>query len=343
MGYDILRNKIDIEWCNPSVKNKFTEWVNKIMGAQVTNFILGQFKVVGKANKYDVIYFPMDSHILILAIFRWLRIVRTPIVMLCHSSYNMRYIPTKKKRFFKRLERFVLFKALDRIVFASPRLLKNAMKDSKVPTRHQCCTHWGSHYGLMNVEGQEIDRSKGEYYLSIGFSKRDYPTLLKAFVRMPDVKLKIVSPPQNLLNGTGLDKLPDNVEVVANPFDNSRWTRMKELYRKAKAALIPVSLTSDVPSGATFLVAAMASGLPLVVTEMGNNFIDVEANGLGLNVKYKYIDGWVNAIKRLENDGDLLNRMADNNTHLAKTQYNYEKFSDDIFEHLKAVAAMKRR
>lgn len=339
MGYDILRDKIDIQWCNPSLDNWFTRKVDKILGAIVTGFQLGQFSIVKKANKYDVVYFPLDAHIIILAVLRRLRICRTPIVMICHSSYNMNYIASTKKRILKRIERAIIFHMLDKIVFASPYLLENAKKDFKIPKRHQNYIYWGGHYEFNNVEHLNIDRSKCEYYLTIGQAKRDYATIIKAFSTMPNVKLKIIYGGDDLLDGTDFTEMPKNIEKIDNPYDKNRWIRMREIYRNAKAAVIPISQSSDVPSGATFLVAAMASGLPTVTTDVGNNFIDVEEENIGLKVGMKDVDGWVKAITRLENNPDFLNTLAKNNTQKAKEVYNYENFTDEVLKILHDISA----
>ena len=88
-GYYTLKNKsADITWFTHnrcSCLYKFCKWLK----LPQLNQIFSQLSVVGKSKQYDVIYVGFDMHLLPLAVCKLLGLIKTPIFVLSHFSYNL--------------------------------------------------------------------------------------------------------------------------------------------------------------------------------------------------------------------------------------------------------------
>lgn len=330
MGYDKLCKMCEIDWYNPQVNNWFSRLVDKFAGAKIASFILGQFKLVKIANKYDLIYFPLDAHITILAILRFLKICKTPILMMSNTSFTSIDAPYGKIRFFKKIEWKLLLRTIDKIFFLSPDLMKRAVENNKIPLKFQSCVKWGANNEFYKTD---IKKGSASYYVAIGQAKRDFYTLVRAFQQMPNLKLLILARGNDVLKKIELESLPPNIEIIDNENDGQHWTRMKEIYKNAKASLIPLNRSSDIPSGGTVICESIASATPIIITKFDNMLLDIEGNGIGLYVEPHNVKDWIDKITSIENNPELINEMSNKEKKLSK-EYNYDKFSIDIYNKL---------
>ncbi len=331
MGFDYLKSKTDIEWCYPCLENKFTQFLDKLAGAHVTSFVLGQFLLIGKIRKYDIIFSPLDSHIFLLALFRKLRLCKAPIVMICHSTYRMDSIPSFKKRIFKWFEKQIVFHSVDKIVFLNDRIKMLSVGEMEYEV-----ANWGASSSFYKIDSS-IKCSKRNYYLAVGQAKRDYSTLIDAFSEMPSVQLKILARGEDVLRGIKRESIPSNISFISNPNDTDHWLRMRDIYAGAKASLIPLKISSDVPSGATVIVESVAAGVPIIISSMLSNYLDVDDNRIGVSVKTNTKEEWIECINRMELDGDILDSFSKNAINIAETRYNYHDYCEKILTILNSI------
>ncbi|MGB8699571.1 MAG: glycosyltransferase family 4 protein [Thermosynechococcaceae cyanobacterium] len=113
---------------------------------------------------------------------------------------------------------------------------------------------WG--IGKPDVQPQE-PLVPGDYICAIGGNARDYPTLMAAMKKLPDVQLAIVVRPDNLKNLS----VPSNVKVFVNlPMD-----RAMNILQYSRFMVLPLK-GSKIPCGHVTLVAAMHLGKAFVIT-----------------------------------------------------------------------------
>jgi glycosyltransferase involved in cell wall biosynthesis len=334
-GYDVLNTKnTKIDWLSPNFNNPKLKFIAKKTGLG-NNFmrLALQIDCINKSKNYDVIYSPHDLHLLPLAILRYLRICKTPIYMICHFSYNLSFVENKYKRLFKKIERYFVFKGIDKISFANDYTLHLALKDFNVPEKHQSVVNWGANisYFENNFDYLKIN-PETPYFAAMGSANRDYSTLIKAFTGIKS-NLNIFSK-LNKDNFPELD-IPNNVDFInLYKYGLESMNHLKEYYSKSVAVLIPVLQNSDVPNGATVLVEALASGKPLIVTDFESNYIDVEKEKIGIKVKKGDIKGWANAINWLLDNPNEAKDMGERSKKLATEKYNYLSFTKKILDNL---------
>lgn len=86
------------------------------------------------------------------------------------------------------------------------------------------------------------------------------------------------------------------------------------------------------------LVEALASGKPVIISDLKTNFIDVKAEGVGTTVKLQDSDGWKKTIKNLESNPDLLDEYSENALLLAKRKFNCHNFVYEISKYFEEFA-----
>lgn len=328
-GYLELRNKDDlqIDWFpNYYSKPKYKG------GSIVKRRLLAQIQCLMNASKYDVIYSPHDIHILPLAFLKYIGILKTPILMVCHFSYNMKFVKSPISKILKIIERFFVFRAVDQVLWADQEMLDLAKKDFKVPFKHQKIANWGANIDFFDLYLKSTTRSpKLEYFAAMGWANRDYVTLCKAF-EGTDLCLKILAGKRSMPNK------PYNVDFVdLSQYGFEGMARLREYYYDAIAICLPITTSNDVPNGATVLVEALAMGKPLLVTDSETNYIDVEKEKVGLKVKRNDVEGWQKALYYLVEHPEIRIQMGENARKLAENRLNLHVFTDNVYNELKKI------
>lgn len=289
-------------------------------------------RCVSRSKYYDIIYYPIDRHCILLALMRGLRLIKCPVVMLCHFSLNTKYVESKIKKAFKAIERNIVFRYFDKIIFPCDNL-KNIALELAPRTNHFGVAHWGADYNWYGKYRKQS--STCGYYMGSGGTNRDYPTLIKALVNT-DIKLKIYTSKSQIEHLKSLNP-SDNIDFIEASGDK-RKEILRSGYSNAKAVLIPISQINDVPNGATVLVEALASGKPVIISDLKTNFIDVKAEEVGTTVKLQDSDGWKKTIKNLESNPDLLDAYSENALLLAKRKFNSHNFANEISKYFEEFA-----
>ena len=328
-GYLELRKKNDlqIDWFpNYDAKPKYKG------GSIVKRKLWAQFQCLMNASKYDVIYSPHDIHILLLAFLKYIGILKTPILMVCHFSYNMKFVKSPISKILKRIERFFVFRAVDQVLWADQEMLELAKKDFTVPLKHQKVANWGANIDFFDSYIKSVKHSqKQDYFAAMGWANRDYMTLCKAFDGTT-LSLKILAGKRSIPNK------PNNVDFVdLSKYGIEGMARLREYYFDAIAICLPITTSNDVPNGATVLIEALAMGKPLIVTDSETNYIDVEKEKVGLKVKRSDVDGWRKALYYLVEHPEIRMQMGINARKLAESRLNLHMFTDNVYNELKIL------
>lgn len=327
LGYDFLNERFEVDLLWPNRENKVVKLLAKILGDEIYRIIL-QLKCILKSGKYDLIYSPHDIHIFFLAFFRLIKICRSPIVMVCHFTYNTKFIPNNKTRFIKKFVRTFIYKGIDRILFANKLTMDIAAQDFEIPQRHLNYISWGGDTKYYNPRYFNSPPTN-DYYLAAGSTNRDYDTLIKAFAKLNNIKLVISD---RNISRTSYSIPNVSYDDLNNTKD--RFQALRKYYYNATAILLPIKEINDVPNGSTTILEALAMGKPIVLTDIATNYIDVEKEGVGMKVGIHDIDGWIKAISYIETHPNEAKEMGVKALQLAQQLYNYELFCENLLSHI---------
>lgn len=336
-GFDSLINQgYEVEWVCPDTHlNKWEKKLSRLFGSNFSKLLL-QIKCIFLSKKFDIIYSGHDMHLIVLGFLRLLRICRKPVFVLCHFSYNLKYVKSVKSRWFKFIERYIVFAGMDKIFFANERLYNIAKEDFKIPEKHSGWLDWGADIDFFTispspeVEKNKLDYSSTPYFAAVGTANRDYNTLISSFIKNQNLHLKVFGRlgERSTTESTNIDF------YNLNQYGDLSMRILAQYYIHSTAILIPIQQENDVPNGATVLIEAMAAGKPIVITDFDTNYIDVEKEGVGLKVKAKDVNGWLDAVTFLINNPDIVNKMSTKAKQLAIKKFNYTKFSDNLINEI---------
>lgn len=324
-GYEHLKEAIGKE--NYEVicpkDNKILRILKKIFKSEGSVIYL-QILCAVKANKVDLLYYPTDRHAWLLAILRKVRVCRKPILMVSHFTYNTTCVESKLKKIFLRFERYLIFHSIDKVVFASERLLELAKEDYNLPARDNAFVGWGADLNFF-TKRDNFPIYNFPYFLSAGGANRDYSTLIKAFTKL-QYNLVICCNPE-----TVKERLPNNITIFDyRKLGLNSTSKLRNLYQNCRAVLLPISRGNHVPNGASVLVESIPCGKPVIISDLKSNFVDVEKEGIGYTVKMHDSDDWIKKVSRMAKAEDY-DKMVLNCQKLAQT-YNYEKFAHEIYD-----------
>lgn len=332
-GYEYLsqEKELDITVIYPDRNKRITKILTKLFKLEGRNFLL-QLKTIKLSSKFDVVYYATDRHPYLIALARLFGFCKCPILMVSHFTYNPRTVKSIVKRLILRIERFFVYRGIDRIVFASQNVLDLAKEKCKIPKRHWTNAGWGADLDYFSKE-EKFKKPFEDYYFAAGSANRDYHTLIEAFRQMPDKYLIISISPANLKNEY---PLPENVKV----FDYTKYgidvyVHLRDLYQDSLAVLIPVMKENHVPNGASVLVEALACGKAIFATDLPSNFIEIEKERIGKVAQIHDAKDWI----RIINDTTYydLKCMGEKARMIAETRYNYKLFANNIIKYIKEI------
>lgn len=329
--YELIRLGNNVLWYTHSRNS----WIYNFLKRKISKIDCYYFQLscLRKVNKYDIIYVGDDVHLFLLAIFRALRLIKRPIFAVSHFTYNTKYVKSFLKRRVLVIERYLVYKYIDKLSFASERLLEVAKQDCNIPSRHQVVAYWGANTSYYDSEQYTHITPSEDFYLASGGTNRDYDTLVKCFESIPNEKLIINSKFKSYTQ-----KVPNNIQICDKiKFDNNDFLRQRDQLHNCIAVCLPIKEINMVPNGATVMVEAMAMGKPIIISHLDTNFVDVEKEGIGLTVKIGDSEDWQRAINWMKENPVKRREMGKRALLLAKTKYNINNFAISIQNEMKSL------
>ena len=173
------------------------------------------------------------------------------------------------------------------------------------------------------------------FYLATGKTGRDYKTLIKA-AYLIDSHIRIIGP--------SIQKpkvLPSNVtwiDTSSDPPDQAiDYPTLREWYAQCKGVCIPLSGDADDTCGYTNLLEAMAMRKPVLMTQTGSLHTNPEAGGFGIQIKPSDVQGWVLAMKHLQEDHEKALEMGTRGREIVERDFTIERFNQDVIGFIESI------
>lgn len=157
--------------------------------------------------------------------------------------------------------------------------------------------------------GISLRRAKdADHVLSLGLSKRDYPTLIRALKKLPGIAchLRIGSSWMTGKGGIEHERLPGN--VILKPF--VPLSELRHCYENCRFVIIPLRKTTQWSAGCTSAVLAQALGKPVIISRTPGIPDYVLDGETGILVELGNPDAMADAIDYLWNQPGLTDAMG---------------------------------
>ncbi|MBC8044592.1 MAG: glycosyltransferase [Rhizobacter sp.] len=278
-----------------------------------------QLQLLLQLNCYDAIYAMIDN---ILPLVSWLKLkglIKTPIITLLHG-FSLTHLMRLKW----------CYDASDRLIATSRKTAEETIKLFHLPPQKMRTVNWWADTKFY-PDTSPVEKYEN-FILSNGKSWRDYPPLFEAVGKI-GVAAKFVMQASEVPR-----KYAGNIEVI--PYTSLPMTPSDFLPDLARATVVAVPLSEESShrsNGITQLMEALASGVPVVMTESPCIDIDIEEEGCGFWVKHGSVDDWTEKLTRITSDPMLQRSMGRNARRIAE-KYKVQNFSKSLCEIIKEVA-----
>ncbi len=189
-----------------------------------------------------------------------------------------------------------------------------------------------NNYG-MDAKAVEPCYESDGYFLFVGrlSDEKGIETIIHAAKLLPKIQFKIVGrgPSADYLHrlGHGLD----NVEFLGFRVGDE----LKRLYQRASAVLLPSRVHENFP---LITLEAMAAGKPIIASEVGGVPEVVEDRVNGFLVKPTDIQGWVEAVMRIDLDDELRESMSRSSRYIVERRFRLDDHYKRLISIYKEVA-----
>lgn len=174
----------------------------------------------------------------------------------------------------------------------------------------------------------EEDESTTGPILSMGVAKRDYTTLIKALIELPDYQTEIFvsSKYGDEYRGGKLGRIPEWIQFPGRITDDELRCR----YRLARFVVVPLMPTHHSGAGVTSIFEASASGKAVIATDTGGIHSYIQDGKTGILVPPGDVQAMRNAIHKLWANPDLAQEMGRAGRRFVEENYDYQTVVDGI-------------
>lgn len=335
-GYDVFPEfGFEVSTSTNHKKSRLIDFISKKLNIPHLD---AQLDCLKRSKEIDIVFVPWAPYGLLLAFLKMLHLYRTPVVAMSQLSMLNRG-STKKQRILESLQRYILFKGLDKIIFMGEKTLEKALQNN-VPEKHQNYISWGVDLDFFSnfIEAQ-TEAPRQDYFLAVGYCNRDYKMLIELFKGL-DFDLRIFGDPGR--NEKISKKVPPNVylDEKLKPSITSTGQLRKEYYN-ALGVVIPLTKQSNSAQGSTVMLEAMAMAKPIIVTDNDHYTIDVEKERIGFKIPLGDADGWRQAMQYLIDHPEEAKEMGQRGLALCQKKYNYSAFSRSLATQLQSYLQEK--
>lgn len=163
---------------------------------------------------------------------------------------------------------------------------------------------------------------------SLGLSYRDYPTLIRAMRRLPEIpcQLRVGSSWAKGRGGHEREALPPNVSV--QPFVPP--SELRRCYAESRFIVVPIRATTQWSAGCTSVQAAQAMGKPVIATRMPGLSEYLVEGETGLLVEPGDDRGMAEAIASLWYDPQRTVRMGHRAREWVHAHYSLDRWLERV-------------
>lgn len=175
-------------------------------------------------------------------------------------------------------------------------------------------------------------KERDDYIISIGYAKRDYITLLKAWKKVSSLgtKLKIIG--VNNLRKLGVLNLPCNVEL----HESIPINKLKELIAKSRFVVIPLPYYKY-SYGQMTLLQSMAMGKAVIVTKVPGVIDYVTPGKDALFVGLYDVSDMRQKIELLLNNPSLVERLGKQARETIVQRFNEKHMAENVYKFAKEI------
>ncbi len=245
-----------------------------------------------------------------------------------HVTIAHRLSTGKKRLFFQLLK---VHRWIDCFLVYADLQRRFAVEQLRVPSERVSHIDFHADTRFFKPMGDGIE--SGTHVSAAGLEWRDYPTLLGAAEKMPDIEFRLAaaSPWSKHVDETQKKPLPGNVDTRRYGYE-----ALRTLYAGSFAVAVPL-YDNDFQAGITSLLEAMAMGKAVVVTRTEGQ-TDVVVDGrTGLYVAPGDAEGWRSALERLRDDPALRERLGSNARRWVEANASLSLWSDRVAGALRGI------
>ena len=287
------------------------------------------WQILKNYGKIDAVYATHYKFLELVIFLRALGLFRKPVVIWHHQP-----IITPKKKWREWLGR-LFYRGIDDMFFFSQKLYDDSLKTKKARQERMHVGHWGADMDYYDRIMKEHPADQHAGFISTGRERRDMKTLVAAF-NETDSRLDIYLNKSNC--GIDYEQMFRNMEV----HDNVNVHFMSG-YQQANlsatvyhsACVVICCLETKYTVGLTTVVEALAFGLPIICSRNPQIPVDFDKEKCGISVPYYDKDGWIRAIRYVQEHPDEARKMGQRARQLAEQMYNDRRCAAEVAQVLK--------
>lgn len=297
---------------------------------KILPFRSSMFSIIKEIRLFKpaVVYLPFfDSTKFFLAfILKLLHIFNFKVFALCHFTI----IP---KSVLGKLYWGIFYKAMDRMMFFSPKSLKECVK-AGLKSEEQCkVIHWGMDLAWLKKHSKV---SYGKEYVSTGKENRDFRTLIQGFEGREE-KLIVFTKKEN----QGADyhyleqsHVTSNIKILY-PTEKNSFLQALNLSSSCKAYVIPlIKERIDYCVGHTSIVEAIALHKMVLSTYNPYYPINIENEGIGYFVEANSSKSWKTVLDKKIEYSDMVHAKFERLSQI----YNISNYAQEIYDIILTLA-----
>jgi len=300
--------------------------LNKIGAWFDIPFLDQELRTLLSLRQCDIVYAPYAAtNTRLLAVFKWMGLIRKPVLILIHQDLFGKPSSNRLKRWLVKH----LISSYDALLFFSSsmkrKLLQTYSLNASIVENKSGVTLWGADPDFYAPHLDNTLPAERGFILTSGHTGRDFDLIVR-IARRINFPFKIYCREDSFPAEALIDK-PGNVEILSGTFP---FNEICEEHKRARMVLIPLRDDYNGMMGLTSFLDALAMGRVIVMTKNQNFDIDLHIENIGIGVEPNTDDAWVASINSILYDFERLRVMELNARRLVVDSINMKVFAGDV-------------
>lgn len=294
-------------------------------GSWVTLKLNIKFVCKALTTKHDALYYGIDpQNLVLLCLLKRLGLYRKPM-------FAWKYTAIKKTgSFFKDAVLKLYYNAFNKIFMITEDHIPETYAAGIVKEGKLEYMKWGE--DLDYIDQLKTEKIQEFTFISTGKAHRDYETLLNAFAKVKNARLKLYVSPNWGGQVVNLDKLNNIASENVVLFVVNKPLTYKDIYIDLLKSHCSLCICKPVNFGVgyTQLLDSMACGLPCILTWNKDNPIDIDEKGVGITVPPLDHEALAIAMQKIVDNKDNTGKMSEKCRKLVEEEYNIKHTAKNI-------------